>query len=185
MTFVGRMKYLLDGHETERLAFRQVSLADWDQWLAFFHDPTSFQFWDMKMDAPEVECQKWYDKQLDRYKNDLGGMNALIEKSTGRLIGHCGLLVQTVDAVCELEVGYSLLGPFRGKGLATEAAVACRDFGFKQNFADSLISIISLANGPSANVALKNGMHPDKQTVYNGNAVNIFRIYKSDWLPAY
>ncbi|NJM26288.1 MAG: GNAT family N-acetyltransferase [Bacteroidia bacterium] len=176
------MRYLLDGHETERLQFRLVTLGDRDQWLTFFEDPNSFQYWDMQMDTPEVECRKWYDKQLGRYKNDLGGMNALVEKSTGKLVGHCGLLVQTVDGAPELEIGYSLLGPFRGKGFATEAAHACRDCAFRNAFADSLISIVSLANQPSANVARKNGMNLDKQTFYNGNAVNIFRIRKSDWL---
>ena len=106
-------------------------------------------------------------------------MNALIEKESGRLIGHCGLLVQIVDGIPELEIAYSLLPEFWNKGYAIEAAMKCRDFAFANNFSDSLISIISLTNIPSEKVALKNGMHIDKRTIYSNNEVNIFRVNKS------
>jgi Acetyltransferases, including N-acetylases of ribosomal proteins len=172
------MKYLLQKFETERILFREIDLKDFDAWLEFFKDPESFKHWKEELQSPEIECNKWYTKQFDRYETNRGGMNALIEKSTGKLIGHCGLLVQTVDGQTELEIGYSLLSDFRGMGFAYEAASACKTFAFQNNFNDSLISIISLTNTPSASVAIKNGMMIDKQTVYNGNAVNIFRINK-------
>ena len=108
-------------------------------------------------------------------------MNALIEKSTGKFVRHCGLLVQRVDNIGELEIGYSLLPAFWNKGFASEAAVKCRDVAFERNYAPSLISIISLTNAPSARVAEKNGMTIDKQTVYYNNQVNIFRITKDKW----
>ena len=135
----------------------------------------------MKLQSPDVECQQWYDKQFGRYDQDKGGMNALIEKSSGNLVGHCGLLIQTVDNRIELEIGYSLLPAFWNKGYATEAAVKCRDIAFERGYFSSLISIISPTNTPSARVAEKNGMTIDKQTVYNDNAVNIFRITIEQW----
>ena len=112
-------------------------------------------------------------------------MNALIDKHSKDLIGYCGLLVQNVDAIQELEIAYSLLPEMRGKGFATEAAQKCRDFAFENAYSDSLISIISLTNLRSENVALKNGMKRDKQTRYKSNAVNIFRISRSMWKAAY
>jgi len=175
------MKYLLDGEETDRIHFERIHAAHADQWIEFFKDPSSFLYWDVEREAPEVECRKWYEKQTYRYTHDLGGMNALIEKSTGNLIGHCGLLVQTVDDVRELEIGYSLLGNYRGKGFAIEAAKKCRDFAFENQFSDSLISIISQTNTPSAQVAMKNGMQVSRQSTYNQNPVNIFRIRIQDW----
>ncbi len=103
-------------------------------------------------------------------------MNALIGKSSGKLIGHCGLLVQTVDEAQELEIGYSLLPAFWNKGYAYEAASKCRTFAFENNFSDSLISIISLLNLNSQRVAVKNGMFIEKETVFHGNRVYIFRV---------
>lgn len=175
------MKYLLHGEETTRLQFREIRNSDFDQWLEFFNHPSSFEHWAGEFDKPEAECKKWFARQAERYRNDEGGMNALIEKQSGKLVGYCGLLIQTVDQKREMEVGYSLLHEYRNKGYATEASRKCIDFAFQNNFTDSVISIISLTNIPSTNVALKNGMKIEKQTVYKENQVNIFRIHKSDW----
>jgi RimJ/RimL family protein N-acetyltransferase len=106
-------------------------------------------------------------------------MNALIEKESGLLVGHCGLLVQTVEEKTELEIGYSLLPQFRNKGFATEAATKCRDFAFENEFADSLISIITVNNLPSQHVAIKVGMKRDFVSIYNNNEVYIYRIWAS------
>jgi ribosomal-protein-alanine N-acetyltransferase len=174
------MKYLLENEETARLRFRKIKNSDFNHWLEFFKDPSSFEHWKSTREEPEAECKKWFGRQAERYENEEGGMNALIEKKSGELIGYSGLLVQTVDKEIELEVAYSLLPNYRNKGFASEAAIKCRDFAFKNNFADSLISIISLTNESSANVAIKNGMKIEKQTVYKNNRVNIFRVYQSD-----
>ena len=175
------MKFLLDKEETARIRFRIIERSDFGNWLPFFQEPESFRHWNMKFQSPEVECQQWYDKQFGRYNQDKGGMNVLIEKSSGNLIGHCGLLVQNVDNRVELEIGYSLLPAVWNMGFASEAAAKCRDVAFDREYSSSLISIISLTNTPSARVAHKNGMTIDKQTVYYGNAVNIFRITMGKW----
>jgi ribosomal-protein-alanine N-acetyltransferase len=175
------MRYLLEGQETERIVFRKIRTSDFNDWLTFFKNPETSAHWIEPLESPEVACEKWYAKQFHRYTNTLGGMNALIEKATGKLIGHCGLLVQTVDGTTELEIGYSLLPQYWNKGFATEAAQKCKHYAFENNLADSLISIISVTNTPSENVARKNGMWLDKTTVYKNNSVNIFRLNRSDW----
>lgn len=174
------MKYLLHKQETERLFFRKIKKTDFSEWIEFHKDPKTSQYWISDSESPEIECENWYEKQFHRYESNLGGMNTIIEKESGKLIGHCGLLVQNVDSTPELEIGYSLLPEFWNKGYATEAAKKCKDYAFQNNLAQSLISIISLTNIPSQKVALKNGMKIEKQTVYNGNDVNIFRINKTE-----
>jgi RimJ/RimL family protein N-acetyltransferase len=175
------MKFLLDGVETDRIHFRRIQLSDFEAWLLFFEDPNNFKHWITNHEAPQTACEKWYEKQFHRYENNLGGMNALLDKQSGKLIGHCGLLVQTVDDITELEVGYSLLPEFWNRGLASEAAKKCRDFAFENSLAESLISIISVTNLPSVKVALNNGMTQEKVTLYHENRVNIFRINKTEW----
>jgi RimJ/RimL family protein N-acetyltransferase len=175
------MKYLLAGEETHRLLFRPIDRSDLSDWLEFFKSPAAFEHWKAEVETPEIECEKWYAKQFYRHENELGGMNALIEKESGKLVGHAGLVVQTVDNVPEFEIAYSLLPTFWNKGYASEAAMKCRDHGFKNNFSESLISIISTTNKASERVAMKNGMLVDKSTIYRGNKVNIFRIKRSDW----
>ena len=176
------MKYLLHNEDTDRIRFRIIERSDFRHWLPFFEDPESFRHWNIKLQGPDVECEQWYDKQFGRYNQDKGGMNALIEKSSGNLVGHCGLLVQNVDNCAELEIGYSLLPAFWNKGYATEAAAKCRDIAFERGYSTSLISIISLTNIQSSRVAEKTGMSNTKETVYNENAVNIFRITREHWI---
>nr|WP_294907129.1 GNAT family N-acetyltransferase [uncultured Lacibacter sp.] len=173
--------YLLNGQETDRIIFSAIDMSHFDQWLEFFKTPETTLHWIANYEAPEMECRKWYEKQFNRYATGSGGMNALIEKASGRLIGHCGLLKQTVDGISELEIGYSLLPQFWNRGYATEAAKKCREYAFENKLSGSLISIISLTNLPSETVARKNGMTLDKTTFYNGNEVNIFRIKQEEW----
>ncbi len=170
------MNFLLTGIETERIHFREIQVTDSPEWIQFFEDPASFQYWKEERALPELECVRWYEKQQWRYHNNRGGMNALIEKTSGKLIGHAGLVVQTVDRITELEIAYSLMPAFRGRGFASEAAQQCKITAFENQWATSLISIISVTNTPSIQVATRNGMIIDKKTIYNDNEVYIFRI---------
>lgn len=175
------MLYLLHNHQSPRLLFREISLNDFNAWLPFFEDPESFKHWKGEKLPPRIACEKWYARQFERYEKGLGGMNALIEKSSGKLVGHAGLLVQNVDGVAELEIGYSLLLEFWGKGYAIEAAQKCKNIAFQDYQVPSLISIISLTNLPSQKVATKNGMRIDKRTIYKQNEVLIFRINRAEY----
>jgi [ribosomal protein S5]-alanine N-acetyltransferase len=174
------MNYLLHGQQTSRLNFRSVLESDYNVWLKFFQDPNTSLHWVEEKESAENACKNWYQKQFWRYAHNMGGMNALIEKTSCLLVGHCGLLVQTVDGVTELEIGYSLLPEFWGKGYALEAATKCKDYAFENGLTESLISIISLTNTPSQKVALNNGMTIEKETTYKGNQVFIFRIHKGN-----
>ena len=176
------MQYLLDGQESERLLYRKLLKTDFDIWLDFCRDEYSLQYiWLTESKDPIEKCKVWFDRVFNRYENHLGGMNVLIEKKNNKFVGQCGLLIHTVDGIKELEIGYSLMHEFRGKGYALEAAKKCKDYAFENNLSNSLISIIHIDNKESEKVAVKNGMKISKTTTYNNSRVNIFRINKSDW----
>lgn len=168
--------YLLEGEVSERLLYRKLEPTDFETWLPFHQNPLSNNFWVGLPEDPMVACQHWFDKAFHRYENELGGMNVLINKETNEFIGQCGLLVQIVDELKELEVGYSILPKHWKKGYATEAAQKCKAYAKENSFADSLISTIHIDNIASQKVALNNGMHLDKTTIFNDNPVHIFRI---------
>jgi len=174
------MKYLLSGEETERLEFRLLKQSDFEKWLPFFDNREVATFLAMDPTKPKRElCEFWFEKVFNRYKNDLGGMNVLIEKSTGDFIGQCGLLVQEVEGENRLEVGYSILPKFWGKGFASEAAIKCKEFAFENNFADSIISVIHPDNRASEKVAIRNGMSVSKFVEFNDMPANVFEVLKT------
>lgn len=173
------MKYLLTGHESERLNFRLLEESDFDWWMEFAANKTAVRYFDFTDDLnPREFCRLWFDKVFERYKNDTGGHNVLVDKKTGEALGMCGLLIQDVDGISELEIGYSIHPKYWKRGFAAEAATECKKFAFKNGFADSLISIVHEDNTASMKVAKRNGMKVEKATVYKGIPVLIFRVYK-------
>ena len=177
------MKYLLDGQETARLKFRKLTRDDFMIWMDLFKDNRTGGFLGMaNIPSAEEQCEKWFSICEHRYSKDLGGMNVLIDKKSNLFIGQCGLLIQEVDNIQEMEIGYSILPAYRNLGYATEAAKKCRDFAFMQSFSTSIISIIHIDNIQSEKVAMKNGMIKTRQTIYKEMPVNIYRIYKSEWI---
>lgn len=169
--------YSLQGQTSARLEFHPVSEADFAAWLPFYQDPRCSAHWTYaSAQEPAVQCQQWFASQRYRAANQLGGLNTLREKGSGALIGYCGLLVQTVDSLPELEIGYSLLPAYWGRGYATEAALTCKAFAKTHHLAQSVISIISLTNVASQRVALNLGMQVERVTWYAANEVNIFRV---------
>jgi RimJ/RimL family protein N-acetyltransferase len=72
---------------------------------------------------------------------------------------------QNVDAVDEIEIGYHVRRDLWSRGYATEAARACRDFGFANLGVDRLISLIRPENLASRRVAEKNGMTISKEVI--------------------
>lgn len=170
------MDLLLEGQESARLEFRKLKPSDFEDWLPFYHNPLSTLYWDGLAQDPETACREYFDKIFYRYDHKLGGMNALIHKISKEFIGQCGLLVQEVDGIKEVEIGYSILPKYWRQAYATEAAKKCMDFAFAKRLADSLISIIHVDNIPSQKVALTNGMRLEKTTRYKNNPVLIFRV---------
>jgi len=172
------MKYLLTGQETERLKFRLLESKDFDFWLDLFKAKNIAKYLDLDPKLSESElCKIWFDKVFHRYENDLGGMNVLIDKKTNLIVGQCALLVQTIENIERLEVGYSILPKFWNQGFASESAKKCKNYAFKNEFANSLISMIHVDNLSSEKVALKNRMTFEKKL----DSFNIFRIDRGDW----
>jgi len=148
-------------------------------WEEFLSHREAIKFFSPFDDAKEY-AREWMEKQVFRYQRDGFGLFAVLENGSGQFVGQCGLMIQEVDGVNEIEIGYHLLPRFWKYGYATEAAMACKIFAFENEMSDSLISIIDKRNLASVKVAERNGMKLDKQTVWRDIEVFIYRIRKID-----
>ena len=101
---------------------------------------------------------------------------ATVHKPDQRLIGRCGLLAWDLEGQKEVEVGYLLAKPYWGRGLATEAARAIRDYGFDRLGVARLISLIRPENVASRRVAGKIGMRHERDLSVKGGDACLYSI---------
>ena len=163
--------------QTQRLSLREFEHEDVDALTAILSDPETMRYYPMRFDLAAVA--DWIQRNRTRYANDGFGLWAMILNSTHELIGDCGLVCQTVDGVDEIEIGYHVRRDLWGQGYATEAARACRDYGFATLAVDRLISLIRPENLASRRVAEKNGMTVWKE-VTRANLLHYVYAIKRD-----
>ena len=172
-----------DGLTTERLITRFLTAEDTVAWVEFFsHDRAPFFLPNEQNLGPEERAKAWMDRCLGRYAEGSLGMQALLLRDTGEFIGMCGLLVQVINGNNLIEVGYHLLPRFWGKGYATEAARAFRDYAFMEDTVPFVVSVIHPGNLPSQKVAGRNGMQlAEGNVVFRGHEYDMYRITRKEW----
>jgi len=166
----------MHGFTTERLRFRHITLDDVDLWMPYINSAEAIRFMALTQGS-RTDCLFMLQRALDRYVESGSGLNMLELRSTGEAVGQCGLLLQEVDGVPELEIGYHLLPAHWHQGYATEAAKACKYFAFERQLAPSLISLIDPENFASQRVALRNGMVAERTTLHRERPAIIHRIH--------
>jgi RimJ/RimL family protein N-acetyltransferase len=164
--------------ETSRLILREFTPYDADSLELILSDPEAMRFYPSAFDRSGVE--RWIARNMQRYAKNGHGLWAMVLRSSDEMIGDCGLTVQDVDGVDEIEVGYHVRRDLWGQGLATEAARACRDFGFARLPVERVISLIRPENLPSRRVAEKNGMTVWKEIVWGGLPHLVYAIRRGD-----
>jgi RimJ/RimL family protein N-acetyltransferase len=174
-----------DNLQSERLITRKLKETDIAIWEKFFEDSEAVEF--LYLPSLELNSNIEYSthmikKQLERYKEERFGHQALIDKKTSKFIGICGLLTQEVDGEKEIEVGYHILKKHWRQGYAAEAAKLFIDYAFKNELTTSIVSVIDIENVKSQKVAEKNGLTIHKKTKWLDNEdVYIYRIIKDNW----
>lgn len=144
--------------ETDRLQLREMELSDIASLSTILQDERVMYAYNGAFN--EEETMAWMQKQLQRYKEFGFGLWAVLLKGSNEMIGQCGITMQDYKETRVPEIGYLLAYKYWHKGYATEAAVACREYGINKLRFDSLYSIIRDTNLPSQKVALRNGMRP-------------------------
>lgn len=139
--------------ETDRLILREMTEADVESLLKMLGDPVAMRYYPAPYTREGVEG--WIQRSQERYRALGLGLWTVVLKDSGEVVGDCGLTLQIVLGREELEIGYHIQREHQGKGLATEAARACLDWGFRNTSYDRMISLMNVENLPSRRVAEK------------------------------
>lgn len=104
------------------------------------------------------------------------GQWGIVFKPAGQLIGLCGFLQRIDSPAGEWELAYRLLPDFWNRGLATEAALACRDLASGTPGVIEISALIEAPNQASIRVAEKVGMQFTGETWLDSIPVQKFAV---------
>jgi RimJ/RimL family protein N-acetyltransferase len=174
--------------QTSRLVLREFTSDDADALALVLCDPENMRYYPGPYDRAGVE--QWIERNRRRYQDDGVGLWAMeftktrdsgVERAESqKMIGDCGIILQQVEGERLYEIGYHLRRDLWGQGLATEAAIACRDWAFENLNATRLISLIRPENLPSCRVAERSGMTVWKEVEWRGLRHLVYAI-EEDW----
>ncbi|MEL6656829.1 MAG: GNAT family N-acetyltransferase [Bacteroidota bacterium] len=141
--------------ETPRMYLREFRLEDADDFYQLNLDPLVVQHTGDKPFA-DPSAAVAFIQSYDHYARHGYGRWAVILRQTEEFIGFCGLKYHPSNS--EVDLGFRLRRSDWNKGLATEAARTCLEYGFTQLNLDLIIGRVRQANQASIKVLEKIGM---------------------------
>jgi len=159
---------------SDRLNFGNMTDDDLEDMAAMLAYPDVMEYYPRP--KSRGEAQAWIDWNKSNYAQHGYGL-WIIETKAGKFAGDCGLTWQVVNGRPELEVGYHVRAEMQGRGYATEAAAACRDFARDVLAARHLVAIIHPDNRASRRVAEKIGLEFEEDD--HGGAIDVRSVYGS------
>lgn len=153
--------------DTTHLYLRRFLLSDGEALTRVFGDAEVMRFGDGPQTAEWVSS--WLRCARESYARQGYGPWAVVEKGGGEVIGYCGLFYfADINGRPEIEIGYRLARAWWGRGYATEAVIAARDYAFNNLGLTRLIALIDPANAASIRVAEKAGMRYEQDVMLEG-----------------
>jgi len=142
--------------ETERLIIRTWTPEDRPLFKELMQDPEVTRYVHRGEPYTDEEVDQWLGRQARQIAEFDVCMGAVIEKSTGRLIGLAG--TQPLGTTGDLEIGWIFARDTWGHGYATEAGRAAMQHVLETLGRNRVVAIIDPDNEPSKRVARRLGM---------------------------
>ncbi len=152
--------------DTARLLGAPLSRADFDDVCRMHDDPR------IMVNLGGIRSPEQTANQIDRVEalwRDFGyGLWALRDRTTGGFVGRGGFLRTRIGGAEEIELGYSLLPDFWGRGLATEFATEAVRIAFEDFGLDDIVCFTLLTNHASQRVMEKAGFVFERRVIHGG-----------------
>ena len=167
--------------ETERLLLREMTEEDFPALYKVLADSDIMKHYPYVFDEDRV--RNWILRNIDRYRVFGFGLWAVCLKDTGEMIGDCGLTLQLVNGEIKPEIGYHIRGDKQRKGYAKEAAIAVRDWTFKNTPFHVVYSYMKYTNEPSYKTAISYGCKQVGEYKDDANEITkVFAITREEWI---
>ena len=165
---------------TDRLVLRRWQPRDRGAWLAIWADPSVWRSLRPDLGPDSVHALGRFDHHLSEWREHGFGLWAVEDRASRTIAGWMGLAHPDFvpELAGEVEVGWTLRAPYRGRGLATEGAAAARDAAFEHLDVPRLIALVERSNRPSVAVARRIGMHQAGTVRHTGAGLEL-EVYET------
>ena len=166
--------------ETGRLVLRKPRAEDAPALLEAFADPEAMRYIGDGSTTDLAGAEEAVDRWLKRWDAWGVGMFVAERAEDARVLGRAGFLRWDPDTWeiggSETELGWGLAREHWGRGYATEAALALRDWAFGERGVTRLISLVQHGNERSARVAEKLGERLERDVEVRGKATWLYSL---------
>lgn len=170
--------------ETTRLQLRPYTLEDLDELAVILSNPEVMRY-SPRGSIPQEKVtevtQEILEFFIQHWKQYGFGVWAVVEKATGKLIGHCGL--NFLPNSPEVEVLYRLSQAYWHQGIATEATKASLRYGFEEVKLDKIVAITLPEHIASRRVMEKAGLRYEKDAHFYNLDVVYYALSREAWQP--
>jgi RimJ/RimL family protein N-acetyltransferase len=163
--------------ETARLLLRRFEARDVDELARIYADPSTTQWLGDGSPRAREETSAEIERFRALYRERGYGPWAVCLRDSGVLIGHCGL--QDLDGGPEAALTWALSREWRGRGYATEAAMAALRDAFDGLKLPRVSAVAQAANVESIRVMQKLGMKLAGEETHYGKRVLRYEVVRS------
>jgi [ribosomal protein S5]-alanine N-acetyltransferase len=162
--------------ETERLLVRHYSVADADNFFLLNSDPEVMRY--IRPVKSREDTDLFFAEVIEYSKNNPAfGRMAVNEKQSDIFVGSFAII--PLEKTVHMQLGYSLLPAYWGKGFATELTKAGLKYVFTQTNLEEIFGVTELLNIDSQKVLIKNGFVFEKKYKENSKELSLYRIKRS------
>ena len=144
------------GYETARLIIRPWLPEDRPAFMAITSDVEVTRYVNAGLPYSDAQTDEWLARQARQLAEQDVCMGAVVEKSSGNIIGISG--TQPLGTTGDLEIGWIFSRNSWGHGYATEAGRAAMNHVLDTLGRNRVVAIIDPDNAPSKRVAARLGM---------------------------
>ena len=169
--------------ETERLIIRDLEAFDAKGIFELDSDPKVHEYLGKNPIKTIKEAEGVINGIRQHYVENGIGRWAIVDKKTNDFIGWTGLKYEQNlrENFSYYDLGFRLRSKYWGKGIATEAAIECLNYGFDTLNLDEICAAVNIDNLASNKILRKIGLRFIETFEFEGISCNWYKIKKREW----
>lgn len=164
---------------TERLTAERFRLDHYDLLCGLHRDPVVMAtLGGVRSDETTRQNLQEY---IAHWDTNGFGLWLLRDRASGEFAGRAGLKGIEIGGNWEIELGYTFLQPYWGRGLATEIAQASLEVGFERLGLENLVCFTLPTNLASKRVMEKVGFVFEREVIHTGEPTLLHRLTRDEY----